>query len=68
MTVVVSMYTQTKAEPWLRIAEHHLKREQYMTAKRLSSLRRISVTVAGCCLVALGWVKISNKTYEKVNK
>ena len=62
----VSMFTERKADPWLRIAEHHLKRVRYMTAKRLASIMKINSTVAGCCLVALGWVKISNKTYERV--
>ena len=62
---VVSIFTERKADPWLRIAEHHLKRVRYMTAKRLASLMRITVSVAGCCLVTLGWVKISNKTYSR---
>ena len=65
---VVSMFTEQKALPWLRIAKHHLQKQRYMTAKRLASLMKIDPTVAGCCLVVLEWVKISNKTYERVNK
>ena len=68
MNLVVSMFTERKAGPWLRIAKHHLQKQRYMTAKRLASIMKINSTVAGCCLVALGWVKISNKTYERVNK
>lgn len=62
---VVNMYTEAKARPWLRIAKYHLQKERYMTAKRLASRMKVNAGVAGCCLLALGWVKISNKTYER---
>ena len=65
---VISMTTERKALPSLRKAKHHLKKARYMTAKRLASIMKIDSTVAGCCLVSLGWVKISNKTYERLPK
>ena len=65
---VVSIFTERKALPSLRKAKHHLKKARYMTAKRLAAIMKVNTTVAGCCLVSLGWVKVSNKTYERVIK
>ena len=61
---VVSLFTEARAEPFLRPAKHYLQGKRYTSARRLAKHLHISNCIAGSILVTLGWKKISNRVYE----